>query len=86
MWQHIGVRADRYVNAVVALRRALNQWYRLDNALMDLRQSQPSAKEGVEPLQEALYVQQDALFRALKMLQGESDRPTTPVARGPSQT
>lgn len=54
MWQHIGVRADRYVNAVVALRRALNQWYSLDNALMALRKSQPSAKAEVEPVQEAL--------------------------------
>jgi hypothetical protein len=75
MWQHIGVRADRYVNTVVALRRALNQWYRLDNALMDLRNSQPSARAGVEPVQEALDVQADALHRALDMLQGESDRP-----------
>ena len=64
MWQHIGVRADRYVNAVVALRRALNQWYSLDNALMALRKSQPSAKAEVEPVQEALYAQQAAWIHA----------------------
>jgi hypothetical protein len=70
MWQHVAVRADRYVNAVVALRRALNQWYRLDNALTDIRKEPPRAGDGISEVLDVLHLQQDALFRALEMLQG----------------
>jgi hypothetical protein len=70
MWKHIALRADRYVNAVVALRRALNQWYRLDNSLMEM----PREGEAARTASEALVIQQGALFRALEMLQGMSTR------------